>query len=292
MPHAIAKDKVRIYYDSTGTGTPIVFAHEFWGDHRNWELQVRHFSRTHRCITFAARGYPPSDVPSEIEPYSQDNATDDIEAVLDHAGESKAHVVGLSMGGYATLHFGFRHPTRALSLCVGGCGYGSEIGAGDKYKLEAEDIARDIETRGMAAFADDYAKGATRIQYERKDPVGFAQFKQRLVKHSVEGSVNTQRGVQKRRPSLYDLLPEMKALTVPTMIVCGDEDWPCLTPSLMMKRRIASAALCVIPDSGHSVNQEEPALYNRMLEEFFAKVEAGRWSARDRKTMDWLEPAA
>jgi len=62
MPYAQAKD-ARLYYEDSGKGTPIVFVHEFSGDLRSWETQVRHFSRRHRCIAFNARGYPPSDVP-------------------------------------------------------------------------------------------------------------------------------------------------------------------------------------------------------------------------------------
>ena len=64
-----ADDGVRLYYEETGSGTPVVFVHEFAGDHRSWEPQVRHFSRRYRCVTWAARGYPPSDVPEDVETF-------------------------------------------------------------------------------------------------------------------------------------------------------------------------------------------------------------------------------
>src|SRR5713101_9514885 len=144
MPHAAADDGVKLYYEEAGVGAPIVFVHEFAGDHRSWEPQMRFFSRRYRCIAFNARGYPPSDVPADTERYSQARARDDIIAVLDHLGIDKAHIVGLSMGGFATLHFGFRHPKRALSLCVAGCGYGAEKDQQAKFKGEVEVVAKSL----------------------------------------------------------------------------------------------------------------------------------------------------
>src|SRR5688572_366712 len=116
MPFATTDDGVKLYFEETGSGTPIVFVHEFAADHRSWEMQMRHFGQRHRCITYGARGYPPSDVPDKVSSYSQIRATDDILAAMDHLGLQKAHIVGLSMGGFATLHFGLRHASRALSL--------------------------------------------------------------------------------------------------------------------------------------------------------------------------------
>ncbi len=115
MPHAAADDGVRLYYEEAGSGAPIVFVHEFAGDHRSWEPQMRFFSRRYRCIAFNARGYPPSDVPPDVERFSQARARDDIVAILDHLGIDRAHIVGLSMGGFATLHVGLAYPQRARS---------------------------------------------------------------------------------------------------------------------------------------------------------------------------------
>ena len=125
MSYAITGDGIRLYCEETGTGTALIFVHEFAGDIRSWEPQLRHFGRRYRCVAFNARGYPPSDVPESPAAYSQTLAADDIKAVLDHLAIDKAHIVGLSMGAFAALHFGFRHPHRALSLCVAGCGYGA-----------------------------------------------------------------------------------------------------------------------------------------------------------------------
>jgi pimeloyl-ACP methyl ester carboxylesterase len=285
MPYATTDDRVKLWYEETGSGTPIVFVHEFAADHRSWEPQMRHFGQRYRCITYGARGYPPSDVPGSPESYSQNRATDDIAAVMDHLKIDKAHVVGLSMGGFASLHFGFRHPQRALSLTVAGCGYGAEKDQQARFRAEVETVAKSLKEEGMAKFAEKYAYGPTRVQFENKDPRGFAQFKKELAEHSALGSANTQIGVQGQRPSLYDLLDKMRALTIPTLILTGDEDWPCLAPSILMKREIPSAALAVMPNCGHTINIEDPDQFNRIVGDFIVQVEAGRWPKRDPRAM-------
>ena len=188
MAFATTDDGVRLYYEETGSGAPIIFVHEFAGDHRSWEQQLQHFGRRYWAITYAARGYPPSDVPENPASYSQNRAADDILAVLDHLGIRKAHVCGLSMGGFAALHFGFRHPSRALSLCVAGCGYGAEPAMREQFRAEADAVVASLRADGMAAFASRYAHGPTRVQFEAKDPRGFAVFKQALAEHSALGA--------------------------------------------------------------------------------------------------------
>ena len=281
MPYATTDDGVKLYYEEVGSGAPVVFVHEFAADHRSWELQMRHFGQRYRCITWSARGYPPSDVPEKPTSYSQNRAADDIVAILDHLKIDKAHIVGLSMGGFATLHFGFRHAKRALSLVVAGVGYGAEKAEGQKFKGEAAIVSKTLLNEGMAAFAEKYAYGPTRVQFENKDPRGFAQFKKELAEHSALGSANTQIGVQAERPSLYDLVDQMRALTVPTLVLTGDEDWPCLAPSVLMKREIPSAALSVMPNCGHTINLEDPDQFNRIVGDFIVQVEAGLWPKRD-----------
>jgi pimeloyl-ACP methyl ester carboxylesterase len=285
MPHITADDGVRLYYEETGSGAPIVFVHEFADDCRGFEPQVRYFARRYRCIAYNARGYPPSDVPDDPARYSQDRARDDIRAVLDGLGSTKAHVVGVSMGGFATLHFGLAYPDRALSLVVAGCGYGAEPGKRQQFHDETAKTAALIEASGMKIAAQTYAIGPSRVQFQNKDPRGWADFAARLAEHSTPGSALTMRGVQARRPSLWDLTDGMRRLTVPTLIMTGDEDDPCLEPGLLMKRTIPTAALVVLPNTGHAVNLEEPGLFNLTCDEFFHQVESGRWPRRDPRSV-------
>jgi len=284
MPTATADDGVRLYYEETGSGTPILFVHEFAGDCRSWEPQLRHFSRRYRCIAYNARGYPPSDVPPQIESYSQARARDDARCVLDALGIQRAHVVGLSMGAFATLHFGIAYGYRALSITVAGCGYGAHPALHAQFQADARALAKRMLEEGMAKTAATYGHGPSRVQLEAKDPRGFAEFIRNFSGHSAQGSANTMLGCQAQRPSLYTLVDEMARIDVPTLIVAGDEDDATLEPSLLMKRAIHTAALAVLPKSGHVLNLEEPELFNRLLEDFFHQVEAARWAPRDAKS--------
>ena len=281
MAHITTDDGIRLYYEEAGSGDPIVFVHEFAGDYRSYETQLRFFSRRYRVIAFNARGYPPSDVPEDWQQYSQERARDDIRDVLDGLGLGKAHIVGISMGGFATLHFGFAYPEGARSLVVAGCGYGAQPDKRTQFQEEVARTAEAIETRSMADVARTYGAGPTRVQYQNKDPRGYAEFLAQLAEHSTAGAANTQRGVQARRPSLWELTEQMKRLDVPTLIATGDEDDPCLEPGILMKRLIPTAALVVFPNTGHALNIEEPDLFNRTLADFFHQVESGRWPRRD-----------
>ena len=285
MPQITTDDGVRLYYEEAGAGYPIVFVHEFAGDYRSYETQLRYFSRRYRCIAFNARGYPPSDVPEDWNRYSQERARDDIRDVLRALRIGKAHIVGISMGGFAVLHFGFAYPDLASALVVAGCGYGAQPDKREQFREEVERTAAAIESRGMAEVSKTYGSGPTRVQYQNKDPRGYAEFLSQLAEHSTQGAANTQRGVQGRRPSLWELTEQMKKLDVPTLIATGDEDDPCLEPGILMKRAIPASALVVFPNTGHALNMEEPDLFNRALDDFFHQVESGRWPRRDPRSV-------
>lgn len=274
-------DGVNLYYEEFGGGTPLIFVHEFAGDWRSWHPQLRFFSRRYRAIAYNARGYPPSDVPEDRKAYSQDRAADDIRGLLDALHIPKAHVCGLSMGGFAALHFGLRHADRALSIVVAGAGYGSAPGDREKFRQDVELTAERFEKDGMAKAAEFYAKGPTRVQFMDKDPFGWQEFYDQLKQGSARGHALTLRGVQMTRPSIMDLGAELERMQVPTLIVTGDEDDPCLEPALFMKRKISTAGLLVIPKSGHTVNLEEPALFNRAVLDFVIAVDAGKWTRRN-----------
>ena len=220
-------------------------------------------------------------MPDDPDRYSQDRARDDIRAVLDALAIDKAHIVGISMGGFATLHFGLSYPGRALSLVVAGCGYGAERDKRQQFHAETAKTIALIEGQGMDEASKIYAQGPSRVQFQTKDPRGWGEFAANLARHSTKGSALTMRGVQAQRPPLWDLTDRMSRLDVPTLVMTGDEDHPCLEPGILMKRTIPTAALVVFPNTGHAVNLEEPDLFNRTLDEFFHQVERGRWPRRD-----------
>jgi pimeloyl-ACP methyl ester carboxylesterase len=273
MPNAPSGD-IRLYYEETGDGYPILFIHEFAGDHSSWEPQLRYFSRRYRCIAYNARGYPPSDVPENPEHYSQDHAVGDAIAVLDHLGIARAHIVGLSMGGFCTVHFGLRHGARARSLLVAGCGYGAPPRDHAEFSGISRDLADRIEREGWQNISEEYAQGPTRLSFKRKSPRGWREFADKLATHSSHGAMMHMRHVQGARPSLWDFEDELKALAMPVLVVNGDEDTPCLETGLWLKRTIPGAGHWVLPNAGHTMNIEEPELFNLGLERFLAEAEA------------------
>jgi pimeloyl-ACP methyl ester carboxylesterase len=281
----VTDDGVDLHVETTGDGIPILFIHEFAGDHRSWEPQVRSFSRRHLCITYAARGYPPSDVPGDKGAYSQELAVSDAVAVLDTLGVEEVHVVGLSMGGFCALHLALNHADRVLSATIGGVGYGARPETRVAFQLECEAIALAFETEGASEVAKRYALGPARVQFQNKDPRGHAEFARMLGEHSDVGSAGTMRGVQKGRPSLYDFVDEMAAMEIPALIMTGDEDEGSIEVSVMMKRRIPTAGLFVFPKTGHTLNLEEPELYNSALAGFISAVDAGAWGPRDPRSL-------
>jgi pimeloyl-ACP methyl ester carboxylesterase len=285
MPTILTDDGVRLHAESTGTGTPLLFIHEFAGDHRSWEPQVRYFSSAFRCITYAARGYPPSEVPVAPAAYSQERAVEDALSIMDALGVHCAHVVGLSMGGFTALHLAMWYPDRLLSAVVAGAGYGSPPERQEEFRRECEITASAFETEGAAQVAQRYAIGPARVQFQNKNPRGWEEFAAALAEHSPAGSALTMRGVQAGRPSLYALTGPLTEVSVPVLIMTGDEDEGCLEPALMLKRAIPGSGLVVLPQTGHTANLEEPEEFNHAVDRFLAAVDRGAWRRRDPRSL-------
>jgi pimeloyl-ACP methyl ester carboxylesterase len=281
LPYITADDGVRLYYEECGQGTPLVFVHEFLGEIHAWEAQMRYFSRRYRCIAYNARGYPPSDVPEGVENYSFEHQRAGLLAVLDQLKVVKAHIVGLSMGAFCTFYFGMKWPERAISLTLAGIGSGSMPAGRAKFLEESEARAARLLAEGFDKHAESLCLSPTRVQLQNKNPRGFAEFLGMVKQHSAKGSALTLKGYQARRPQLQEFREQMAACTVPTLILCGDEDEPCLDASLMLKRSMPSAGLAFMPQTGHACNLEEPELFNRLCEQFFHQAESGQYQMRD-----------
>lgn len=279
MSQIRTKDGVSLYYEEAGSGTPIVFVHEYAGDWRTWEPQMRFFSRAHRCVTYSQRGYPPSDVPTDPGKYGQNLAVDDVIALMDALKIDKAHIVGHSMGALTALLVGVRYPERCLSVTAAGCGYGSSPDAKlvEQTREASRETAKMFETVDFATAAARYADGATRQTHKYKDPRGFAEFARMLAEHSPVGHAMTMREVQAKRPTLWDIQDDLKKFKLPLLVLVGDEDDWCLEASVFIKRTVPTAGLVVIPRSGHTITSEEPAAFNATLADLIANAEAGKW---------------
>jgi pimeloyl-ACP methyl ester carboxylesterase len=270
----------RIFWCEAGAGVPIVFVHEFAGDHRSWDDQLSHFGRGWRCVTLSARGYPGSDAPRDEAAYGQPQFNADVIAVMNAAGIDKAHIVGLSMGGYTALMLGLEHADRCLSVVSAGAGSGSAKASREAFVADSRANAAHFERQGKID-ADTMGRSATRIQLHNKDPHGWARFVAHLAEHPAHGAANTLRQVQASRPSLYDFEAAFAASNVPTLLIVGDEDEPCLDVNLWLKRLMPVAQLAFLPATGHAVSLEEPPLFNALVERFIVSVERGTWRPRD-----------
>jgi proline iminopeptidase len=285
MPYAAAHDNVQLYFEEAGSGTPIIFLHEFAADHTNWEPQMRYFSRGHRCVAYSARGYAPSDVPPSAEAYTFRHFYTDALAVLDHLKIAQAHFVGLSMGSYSSLQVALNAPERALSMTLAGVGSGSSLDNLETFRAQCRATADQYEAIGAAEVAKVTREAPGRIPFLVKDPRGHADFYAALARHDARGSANTMRSFQGERPSIYTQTDAIRKVATPALIICGDEDDNCVEPSLFLKKHLAASGLTFFPKSGHVLNLEEPALFNAMVERFIALVEAGRWGKRDPRSV-------
>ena len=267
---------VEIYYEVTGQGYPLIWSHEFGGSYDSWEAQVKFFSRRYQVITYAARGWPPSDVPEDPTAYTQDIVVNDLYLLMRHLNISEAHIGGLSMGGSVALIFGIAHPEMAKSLIVASAGSGSTNR--DTFLSTGQSMADRLLSEGMVPVAKDYGTTNIRVQLRRKDPMGFETFARLLSEHSATGSALTYQGFVMNRPTVFELEDKLKSLRVPTLIMIGDEDEPCIEPGIFMKRTIPVSGLSCFPQSGHAINLEEPDLFNRTVLDFLTAVEAERWA--------------
>ena len=270
MKQVNSADGTKLHCEENGAGTPVLFVHEYGGSCRSFDGQVAAFRARYRCIVFNARGYPPSEVPAAVDAYSQDHAVADIAAVMDGLGIEKAHLVGVSMGAASSLLYALKEPGRVLSATLVGIGSGSDDPAA--FREAAEATAKMLAERGMAALAAQMNQSPTRARLKDKNPVEFRRFNEQLLSMSPLGHANTQRGLQGRRPPLYAHEKRLASLSLPVLVVVGDEDAGCRKPSDFLKRVLPDARLQVFPRTGHCVNLENPDEFNRLCLGFIEAV--------------------
>src|SRR5262245_2227590 len=280
MPH-VDSAGVALYYEAAGSGNAIVWIHEFAADHRTWEQQVRRFAREYRCVTYNARGYPPSDVPDDGAAYSYEHHRDDVIAVMDALGVDRAHLVGLSMGAYTGLQVALEFPERVTSLVFASGGSGAPAAEREKFEHDSRESAQRILRQGMHAAADGLAMGPSRVQLYNKDRRGWSEFRRYLAEHSAVGSARTLENYQALRPSIYAYEAQLRVLDVPVLLAVGDEDDAVLDVNVFLKRTLPRAGLWVHPKTGHGINLEEPDEFNHRVARFVHAVERDAWPARD-----------
>lgn len=267
---------IDVYYEETGQGAPLVWSHEFGGDFRSWEPQVRYFARRYRVITYNHRGYPPSAVLPAASDYSQDLLVEDLHGLLRHLGLATVHLGGCSMGANVARDFALAHPEMTRSLILVGAGAGSVNR--EQFLASQATTAAALDREGMAALLRNFETLPARAAFRQKDPRGFAEFLAHAAEHDARACAHLAREVMSKRRTVLEVEAGLRALRVPALVMVGDQDAPCLEPSLQMRAWLPHAGLAVFPACGHTPNIEEPALFNVHVAEFLAAVEAGRWA--------------
>jgi pimeloyl-ACP methyl ester carboxylesterase len=267
---------VDLYWEETGRGAPLVWVHEYGGDCRSWEPQVRYFSRRYRVITYNHRGYPPSGVPKAARDYSQEILVEDLHQLLKHLDLGPVHLGGCSMGANVARDFAIAHAAMTRSLILVGSGAGSVNR--EQFVASQESAAAALEREGIGSLVRSFDGLPSRASFKGKDPRGFAEFLRQAGEHDAQACAHLAREVIAKRKTIFELEAELKALRVPTLVIVGDRDAPCLEPSVVTSGWMSHAGLAVLPACGHTPNLEEPGLFNFQVSEFLAAVEAGRWA--------------
>ena len=274
MP-TVSANGVELYWEQAGDGVPLVWVHEYGGDLRSWEPQVRYFSRQYRVITYNHRGYTPSSVPTVASDYSQQLLVEDLTQLLEQLEVGPVHLGGCSMGANVARDFAIANGEMTKSLILVGAGAGS-VNREQFIETQAATAAA-LEREGIATLVGNFESVATRASFKRKDPRGFEEFLAQAGEHDAQACAHLAREVMAKRKTVFDLECELRGLHVPTLIIVGDRDEPCIEPSLVMRRWIRNSGLVIFPACGHTPNLEEPELFNLHVSGFLSAVEQGRW---------------
>jgi len=272
MPYLRADDRVRLYYEEHGRGTPLVLAYGIGGNATMWDLNVPGLAARHRLILWEPRGHARSDSPEDPAKYSFQRWAFDLKAVLDHLGLRQAHVGGLSLGAGIATRFALRFPARARSLVV------TNSSSASGLPLSWQNVvmrARSIEitlTQGMDAMAE-FAMAENPNVSERLalDPGAKAEFYEEYRRLAPIGYANSLRALL----AMDHITDELPKLRMPVLLVGGDRD-PSLAPMRVMHRKIRGSKLVVLTPASHFANRDQPDAWNRTVLDFLARVEDRR----------------
>jgi pimeloyl-ACP methyl ester carboxylesterase len=265
MPRARVNG-VSLYYEVAGAGPPLVLVHGFACGLRTWDPQVRALARSWRVVTYDVRGHGISEAPAEPAAYSQPISVADLRALLEHLKIRKAAVGGLSMGGNIALNFALAHPEMVTALIVADTGAGSDAAA--DWVATVRGLADALERDGPEAFADAAMANPLFGRYVAQGPAAERFIRSCLMTHRARGLAHTGREVLTKRPSLYALAPRLRALAIPTLLIVGEHDEPCVKVHRFLADTIPGARHVVIPGVGHLTNLEAPDVFNREVARF------------------------
>jgi len=274
----MARDGVGIGYQDRGVGDPIVFVHEFGGEPARWGHQVAYLKDDYRCITYAARGFFPSDIPDTITLYGQAQATDDLLALIEHLDLDRVHLAGTSMGSFTSLDFTLKFPDRVRSLTLVGNSSGPRDET-EREKYRTQWVSEEIRHRERAG-----SRGAVEIlendlayaSLQRRLPDEWKGYAERLSAQSVTGALNILKTLHWDRRSIWNDEERLRAITCPVLMVHGDEDYFLVgETNVYLEAVLPDATRVLFEQTGHLVNIERADRFNRLMEDHLLRAKNG-----------------
>jgi pimeloyl-ACP methyl ester carboxylesterase len=263
MPH-IHRAGVKVYYESLGRGTPLVFLHPIATNHYAWAHQLFAFAPSHRVIVMDHRGHGLSDKPATG--YGIPEMAADLVAILDDAGIEKAVLVGNSIGGMIAMQANLDAPDRVLANLI--------LSSGTNLAASRPPGSRPPSFDNFEAAMDGMFGGAIseRTRRERPEVWSFFQGVSR-VEENFSRAVFLACAQDPGGVFHWNITARLGDIRAPTLVIAGDED---RTLPAEMTRRLADgipgARFKLVPEVGHFYQLERPADFNADLRAFLQQI--------------------
>lgn len=261
---------VNIYYESHGSGFPLVFVYGLGGNTGMWAPQIEAFSAHYRFVTWDPRGHGKSDSPRDPKQYGLRIAAQDLHALLDHLGIGQAYIGGLSMGGGIAATYAAAHPERVRALIIMDSNSASGRGQSPAMRALREKQIELAETRGMEAVADYVIDANPNLRTQADaSPEARQHMRKMYLELDPIGHANTIRSI------LSEIFPTEKlaTLTMPTLVLAGEDD-PAMEAVKLTHSMIPGAQLAILPKAGHTSNLDDPKAFNAAILGFLRRLEA------------------
>jgi 3-oxoadipate enol-lactonase len=260
---------IEIRYAVAGAGPVLVLVHGLACGRRMWGRQVRAFSSRFTVVTYDQRGHGLTSAPDETDAYSPGHLSRDLAGLLDHLGIAACHVVGFSMGGGPALALAAAQPQRVRSLVL------ADVGAGAENPAATQALVRRwlgvARAGGMAALAEEMLRSEFYKTYARRSARARRHMRALIMATPPRGLENTLTEVLAKRSSLFRSTQTLAAISAPTLVLTGADDYVCRKAAQLMARTIPGAREVRIPAAGHMSPLEVPAAFNDAVLEFLAR---------------------
>ena len=256
----IFSDDAEIFYDVSGSGPVVILLHPFPVHHEFWVPALSHLASRYRLLMPDLRGHGESSLgqgPATMEKHALDLAR-----VMDAEGIGQAPLVGVSIGGYIAFEFWRRFRERLTGLVLANTKASRDTPEARSVRLEA---ARDVLERGTEVFFESMLTKVLGETTRRSRPDLVDGALRMMGKMSAEDVAGVQRGMAERADSTATL----QTISVPVMIVTGDEDLLTGVPEAeLMKTHLPGSQMRIVAKAGHYSPWEQPEGVGRLLRNF------------------------